>query len=48
MGHDLPDNQLTQRYFRASRMAGVMPIGRLPGEITPRAAVFWSLPAAAA
>jgi 2-polyprenyl-6-methoxyphenol hydroxylase-like FAD-dependent oxidoreductase len=42
----LPGNQLTQRYFRASRMAGVLPIGRLPGEATPRAAMFWSLPAA--
>ena len=46
-GTDLPVNQLTQRYFRASRMAGVMPIGHLPGETTPRAAVFWSLPLAA-
>lgn len=42
----LPDNQLTQRYFRASRMAGVMPIGRLPGQAQARAAVFWSLPVA--
>ena len=42
-GATLPVNQLSQRYFRASRMAGVMPIGRLPGEATPRAAVFWSL-----
>jgi 2-polyprenyl-6-methoxyphenol hydroxylase-like FAD-dependent oxidoreductase len=25
-------------------MAGVLPIGRLPGEAIPRAAVFWSLP----
>ena len=45
-GTELPVNQLTQRYFRASRMAGVMPIGRLPGETTKRAAVFWSLPLA--
>ncbi|MEO8243428.1 MAG: NAD(P)/FAD-dependent oxidoreductase [bacterium] len=43
----LPDNQLTQRYFRAERMAGVMPIGRMPGDTQPRAAVFWSLPVAA-
>ena len=42
----LPVDQLTQRYFRASRMAGVMPIGRLPGETQARAAVFWSLPLA--
>ena len=38
----LPPNQLTQRYFRASRMAGVMPVGRLPHDPTPRAALFWS------
>ena len=43
---DLPPNQLSQRYARASRMAGVMPIGRLPGEDVQRAAVFWSLPLA--
>ena len=42
----LPGDHLTQRYFRASRMAGVMPIGRLPGETQARAAVFWSLPLA--
>ena len=42
----LPGDQLSQRYFRASRMAGVMPIGRLPGEDVARAAVFWSLPLA--
>jgi len=38
----LPANQLTQRYLRASRMAGVMPIGCLPGDPTPKAALFWS------
>ena len=43
---DLPPDQLTQAYFRASRMAGVMPIGRLPAEGVTRAAVFWSLPVA--
>ena len=37
-------DQLTQRYFRAERMAGVMPIGCLPDDPTPRAALFWSLP----
>ena len=42
----LPPDQLTQRYHRAATMAGVMPIGRLPGEDTARAAVFWSLPQA--
>ncbi|WP_112311997.1 FAD-dependent oxidoreductase [Pseudogemmobacter bohemicus] len=40
----LPGDELRQRYFRASHMAGVLPIGRLPGEATSRAAVFWSMP----
>ena len=40
----LPRDQLSQRYERAERMAGVLPIGCLPGDPTPRAAVFWSLP----
>jgi 2-polyprenyl-6-methoxyphenol hydroxylase-like FAD-dependent oxidoreductase len=43
----LPRDALTQRYQRAERMAGVLPIGCLPGDPTPRAAVFWSLPRAA-
>lgn len=40
---DLPPDQLRQRYRAAARMAGVLPIGRLPGDPTPRAAIFWSL-----
>lgn len=40
---DLPRTELRQRYHRASRMAGILPIGCLPGDPTPRAAVFWSL-----
>jgi 2-polyprenyl-6-methoxyphenol hydroxylase-like FAD-dependent oxidoreductase len=40
---DMPTTELRQRYHRASRMAGILPIGRLPGDPTPRAAVFWSL-----
>lgn len=43
---DLPTTELRQRYHRASRMAGILPIGRLPGDPTPRAAVFWSLSSA--
>lgn len=43
----LPADRLSQRYEAARRMAGVLPIGRLPGDATPRAAVFWSLPRAA-
>ena len=39
----LPTDQLTQRYRRANRMAGVLPIGT-PPEAAPSAAVFWSLP----
>ncbi len=42
----LPPDQLRQRYHRASRMAGILPIGCLPGDDMPRAAVFWSLPRA--
>lgn len=42
---DLPADRLTQRYHQASRMAGILPIGCLPGDPTPLAAVFWSLPA---
>jgi 2-polyprenyl-6-methoxyphenol hydroxylase-like FAD-dependent oxidoreductase len=44
-GTVLPTDQLTQRYQAARRMAGVLPIGRLPDDPTPRAAIFWSLPA---
>ncbi len=45
-GADLPQDQLSQRYFRAKKMAGVLPIGRLPDDPTPCAALFWSLPVA--
>ena len=38
---------LQQRYFRASRMAGVLPLGRMEAGGNELAAVFWSLPAAA-
>ncbi|MFQ6550368.1 FAD-dependent oxidoreductase [Aestuariibius sp. 2305UL40-4] len=37
----LPEGQLTQRYRRADRMAGVLPCGR------GKAAIFWSLPVGA-
>ncbi len=43
---DLPRDQLRQRYRGASRMAGILPIGRLPGRAGPLAAVFWSMPLA--
>lgn len=43
-GCGLPDDQLVQRYRRADRMIGVLPIGTLPGSPTRKAAIFWSLP----
>ncbi len=46
-GTSIPRDQLSQRYEGAHKMAGVMPIGQLPGDPTPLAAVFWSLPRAA-
>lgn len=41
---DLPADQLSQRYRRADRMIGALPIGSLPGETVQKAAIFWSLP----
>jgi 2-polyprenyl-6-methoxyphenol hydroxylase-like FAD-dependent oxidoreductase len=47
---DWPENctlkydRLQQRYRRASNMIGVLPIGTLPNDDTPKAALFWSLP----
>ena len=38
--------ELRQVYRGAARMAGILPIGRLPGDASPRAAVFWSMPVA--
>lgn len=34
---------LEQRYVAARKMAGVLPIGRLPGDEVQKAAFFWSL-----
>ena len=42
----LPNNYLTQCYRGASKMMGVLPLGTLPNETTPKAAVFWSEPRA--
>jgi 2-polyprenyl-6-methoxyphenol hydroxylase-like FAD-dependent oxidoreductase len=39
----LPTDQLCQRYFRASRMAGILPLGRMEQGGPFLAAVFWSL-----
>ncbi|WP_343069922.1 FAD-dependent monooxygenase [Jannaschia sp. Os4] len=43
-GTDLPRDELRQRYRRADRMAGVLPIGRTEAGGPELAAVFWSLP----
>jgi 2-polyprenyl-6-methoxyphenol hydroxylase-like FAD-dependent oxidoreductase len=40
----LQPNELTQAYQGAAHMAGILPIGSLPSDATPRAAVFWSMP----
>lgn len=42
-GAGFDDTALEQRYHRASTMAGVLPIGCLPGESVPKASFFWSL-----
>ena len=39
----LPIDQLSQRYRKAHRMIGILPVGRLPGDTTPKTALFWSL-----
>lgn len=41
----LPRDELRQIYRKASHMLGVLPVGTLPGSITQKAAIFWSLPA---
>ena len=41
----LPRDELRQTYRAANRMLGVLPIGRVPGDPKPKAAIFWSLPA---
>ncbi|WP_253913089.1 NAD(P)/FAD-dependent oxidoreductase [Pseudoruegeria sp. HB172150] len=41
----LPTDRLSQRYRAADRMIGALPIGRLPDDQQPLAAIFWSLPA---
>jgi 2-polyprenyl-6-methoxyphenol hydroxylase-like FAD-dependent oxidoreductase len=40
----LHPDRLAQRYLAARRMAGVLPLGRVPGREGPMAAIFWSLP----
>lgn len=40
----VPLSELSQRYTRAHRMIGVMPIGTMPNGSRQKAALFWSLP----
>ncbi|PHR20735.1 MAG: glutamate synthase [Sphingopyxis sp.] len=40
--HALIPDALDQRYYRASQMAGIMPIGLNPASGNPGAAIFWS------
>ena len=42
-GATFDPHSLAQRYERASKMAGVLPIGVPPGATTRKAAFFWSL-----
>ena len=39
----LPRDELRQRYRAASRMIGILPLGRLANDPRPKAALFWSL-----
>ena len=39
-------NELRQRYRLARRMAGMLPVGVMPGDPVRRLSFFWSLPAA--
>lgn len=43
-GSPLPADELRQRYRGASRMMGVLPVGRLSPGGPQKAALFWSLP----
>ena len=37
-------HELRQRYVRARKMIGLLPVGTRPGDPTPRLSFFWSLP----
>lgn len=39
----IPFNRLTQRYHRAQHMAGILPLGTMPGQRSEKIAIFWSL-----
>ena len=40
---EIETSHLQQRYQRASRMIGILPVGRLPDDPRPIATIFWSL-----
>jgi len=40
-------DELRQRYVGARRMAGMLPVGKRPGDDTPRMSFFWSVPVTA-
>lgn len=40
-------DELQQRYIRARRMIGMLPVGTRPGDPVPRMSFFWSLPTSA-
>lgn len=40
---DLPKDMLLQRYRRANRMVGILPVGRKPEDATSLATIFWSI-----
>ncbi len=39
----MPVDQLSQCYRRADRMIGILPVGLVPGDAKPKAALFWLL-----
>ncbi len=40
-------HELRQRYMKARKMIGLLPVGTRPDDATPRLSFFWSLPTAA-
>ncbi|GHA51694.1 glutamate synthase [Amylibacter ulvae] len=43
-GTSLAQDELRQKYHRAKNMIGILPLGTMPNDNTPKAALFWSLP----
>ncbi|MCL4116521.1 UNVERIFIED_CONTAM: hypothetical protein GTU68_016055 [Idotea baltica] len=40
----LERDHLRQKYHRAKNMIGILPLGSMPNDNAPKAAIFWSLP----